>query len=444
MGARFRCGLLAVLLLGCEAFDNDRFDEVAAVVLATGMDAGPSGQMDAGRDAGGSDAGPTPDAGMDAGGFDPNSCSLGNCWWSRQTPDGCSSAGKPTMADRPTGTSDQELAPIYMALSRIQLGAFLPDDTPDDEAWTKFGLDLDGVCTNAATCSETVDQTSCRTASPQIPFDGDQCRDNTFARLQPVAAMVPDLGTVFGLSEDVFNCALHNGDYSIVTKISGYNGELDDDAVRLDMYTSVGTEPPAPWECPEENFAATHPLWRATHKWLIDESLLQGAYETEGELPPSSLGTDEAYVRGGYIVAMLPPDAIIRMAGDNALYPGFAVKLQQGMLVGRLTRTREGTWNVRDGMLTGRFKNQDLLEAFRQIGLCPGGPQDEYYQSVVMYVTETADVLADGETDPERDCDAMSVGILFNADPATPGRAVPISELVDCLDTMPPGADGGT
>ncbi|HMI93701.1 MAG TPA: hypothetical protein VK509_20145, partial [Polyangiales bacterium] len=187
----------------------------------------------------GGSAGTAPPVGT----FDPLTCSGGECWWSQETADGCRSAGAPTAEQRPSeppagdvpaeGAAVDE-SDIYLGWSRIRLGAYLQDGTADIDAWQGFGLDLDGTCTNSADCA-VGGAVACKSPAPQLPFDGQLCRDNTFARLQPVAAMVPEIGANFGIAESVFNCELWRGSYNIVTKISGYNGQPNDPHVRVDF-----------------------------------------------------------------------------------------------------------------------------------------------------------------------------------------------------------------
>jgi len=114
------------------------------------------------------------------------------------------------------------------------------------DAWQSFGFDLDGHCTNAGTCMGT-NVRSCRAPTEQIAFDGALCRDNTFASLQPVAAAAPEVGKRFGISENEFNCNLWRGSYTMILRVSGYNGQPDDANVRVDMYVSPGTVTDRGW-----------------------------------------------------------------------------------------------------------------------------------------------------------------------------------------------------
>jgi cysteine-rich repeat protein len=439
---------------GCSAYDKKLLDEGASSdPIGSNTDSGSvePPPPDASAPTGQAGAAPVtpPDAGSDAADatdtstptIDPLTCSWGQCWWSDGSPDACASAGKPTPEDRPhpEGDGDGDAGDIYLGWTRIRLGSSLPDGTASMDAWTGFGLDLDGICTNSATCPEVVGQVACRSLAPQIPFDGDQCRDNVFGSLQPIAAQVPQIGETFGISENVFNCELWNGGYNIVLRVSGYNGRAHDSQVRVDFYMSDGLETAQPWQCrtdenPDiyEEFSELYPVWRTSLPWRIDESTLTGAIEEAGTLPDSTVADPEAYVRSNYLVARLPDGALMRLAGAGDPYRGFPLVIQQGIWVGHLFTEQDGTWSIRDGLATGRITKEDLVRGFRQVGFCPGMELDAFYDAMVSYVDENADVLASGANDPEADCDALSLGIAFEAKQLTPGAAVAVDPLIEC------------
>lgn len=463
--ALFAGNLICVILAGCSVYDPDALtDESSGIITSSeagvGSDAGSDSDfvigtgeakfkphLDSGSrppiDANEDDTSDveSPDASETESEASPASdpsisCNGGECFWSE--PDigqGCRSTGVPDDSWRPTDTKSGNVGDIYVAISRVWIGASRLDGTPDNEAWRTIGFDLDGLCTsNNCIEGEESDEmpVSCYTDSPQVPFDGDLCRDNTFGRLQPVAASVPELGGVFGLDEEVFNCELHRGSYSTILKISGYNGLLDDDRVRVDIYASGGisSELP-PWNCPYDEFA-DYPLWRPSIRWLIDQDDLVDDINDEGTLPDSKAFDDDAYVRDGYLVIRHSDPVVYRLASLKSTFPGWVLRISNGYSVANIYRDEDGTWKLKDGVLAARISKSDLLMSFRQIGLCPQGDAKYFYDAVEQYIDESADLLLNGETDPEEECDALSVGIGYEASQMTPGPAVPLDPIVDC------------
>jgi cysteine-rich repeat protein len=376
-------------------------------------------------------------AGANSGGQGPDapvsSCKGGECWWSG-TQSECRSAGVPKEADRPTAQDgDTSLQNLYFGWNRIWIGETDLEGTASIDAWQSFGFDLDGTCTNSSTCPDVQNVQACKPGSDQIPFDGALCRDNTFASLQPVAAAVPEIGERFGISEAEFNCNLWRGNYTVVTRLSGYNGRPNDSDVRVDVYISPGSERQQPWQCPTEDFAR-YPSWRLAEKFKIDPETFTSEAGQDGELPESSVFDAHGFVRDGYLVFKLPDGSVVRLAGDGTRYRGFALKTYQGVYTSRLERAQDGRWHMRDGMVAGRVLGEDLIASFRQIGLCKGVGLDGFYDSVVEYIEQNSDVLSDGSNDPERACDAMSFGIGFEAAQLTPGATTNATPLVECCE----------
>jgi cysteine-rich repeat protein len=321
---------------------------------------------------------------------------------------------------------------IYLGWSKLWIGETTLAGEASDVAWQSFGFDLDGTCTNSSTCDGPSDQQSCRASTMQIAFDGALCRDNTFASLQPVAAAVPEVGRRFGIGESVFNCNIWRGSYNMLWKLSNYNGNSDDSDVRVDFYVSPGLSRLPGWECPVDGFESKYPLWRPATPWLIDPATLTGSISTASKLPASTVADPHAYVRGGYLVASFPDGASVRLAGDGTKFRGFAMRVHQAVWTGQLYKGQDDIWRMRDGLFAGRIRSADLIQSFRQIGLCKGIGLDSFYQDVTDYVDQNADLLSDGAVDRTRDCDAMSFGVAFEASQVTPGMSSDAVPLVEC------------
>lgn len=421
-------GLSVVVAGGCKVYKRDLLEPTQV------YDAGAIGMRDAetdggaAGDAGALDAGPVPPQ------FDPNTCSSGECWWSNGGVDTCRSAGLPLPSDRPPGGDDTaRVGDIYLGFTELRLGSTNRNGEKTDDAWQEFGFDLDGMCTNSSTCPG-VEMQSCKSAVVALPYDGELCRDNTFARLQPVIAAVPELGARFGLGEEAFNCELWRGGWNDIVRISGYNGEANDPLVRLDYYRSTGIQEALSWKCPAEGFKDKYPRWLSSRKWGIIDTGLTGPIIGPGTLPDSKFADVEAYVRDSYLVARLPDDSEAGFIGDGTSYRGFKFKTQKSVYVGRLVKAQDGTWNIQDGVISGRIRKSDLVQAFRDIGFCETGDLAAFYTAMLSYVDENADVLANGADDRGMDCDAMSYALGFKAAQLLPGTLVQAPKLIECCE----------
>ena len=365
-------------------------------------------------------------------------CQFGECWWSAEIDSSCRSAGRPSDAHRPTLADDpaEALAPIYLGWTHLDLGGSAAPDDNSPAAWQRIGFDLDGVCTNSASCSGRAQ--SCRAAASEIPFDGVLCRDNRFARLHASLAPVPEIGERYGLREETFNCNLHRGTYNVIVKLSGYNGQPDDPEVRLDFYASPGLTRLPPWSCDDAD-PADYPIWRASAAWNIDPASLSGEIGAEGSLPESKVADPKAFVRGGYVVAELPDGAQLRLAGSSNSYRSFALTTRKSVWTGALSQLQDGTWQIQDGLVAGTTLTSDVLETFHELGLCqPDGggeqanDQDSFYELVSHAVRDNADMLGDARVDANAACDALSFAIAFRAAQLTPGAAAASPERITC------------
>jgi hypothetical protein len=357
-------------------------------------------------------------------------------WWSGGEGQGCFSAGVPKASDRPAPSQGgTDLPPLAFAITRMRLGATDKQGQPNKDAWQDIGFDLDGMCTGSPTCDPTLTQNSCKPASIATPYDGDYCRDNTFGRLQVMAQDIKEIGGKYGLSEDAFNCALCTGAYNFIFRISGYNGEANDDSVRVDLYPSPGLENPYPWDCSQPDWTA-HPCFRSDDAFTIEDDSMPNPAPGP-DLAEAKLYDPSAFVRDGYIVAQLPESALFWFPGTNALAVAFPITIKRGLVAGKIGKAQDGTWQITDGTIAGASTAQDIIHGFRLIGFCDADPN---YQTMVSFLTSNLDILSTGQNSPDTPCDALSLGIEFEAKQATVGKLAAVTPLTECVS---PKGDGG-
>jgi hypothetical protein len=349
-------------------------------------------------------------------------------WWSGNGDRGCFSARMPTLEDRPAKGSDKVLPPIYLAVQTTRLGSLGVDGLLNQDAWKDIGFDLDGVCTGSDTCEGEDSPPSCTPTVPQVSRDGNACRDNTFGRLEFAAAVIPELSKTYGLSDDAFNCALCVGDYNYLFRITNYNGEENDDSVRVDLYPSPGLDKPLPWDCTDSSWK-DHPCFTPDQKFQVTPESM--ATPTPGPaLADAVVYDDKAFVRDGYIVVHFPDNTLVWFPGYKALVVAFPILMQKGILAGKLTKDPDAVWRITDGTIGGRVRGGDLVQGFRELGLCE---QDDKYSVMIDFVNKNLDVLADGRTDTSATCDAMSAGLAFTAQQVIAGNLATVEPLQECV-----------
>lgn len=356
-------------------------------------------------------------------------------WWSGSGDRGCFSTRTPGAGDRPTGTSSADVGPITLAISSMRLGSRNKAGDLDPNAWKDIGMDLDGLCTGSDTCEGQDSPAGCAPTVPQVAYDGNYCRDNTFGRLEFQAALVPEIAKKYGLNDDAFNCALCVGDYSFLIRVSGYNGEPDDESIRVDLYPSPGLESVLPWNCADSTWNQ-RPCFTPDMPWTVESDVLteKGAGP---DLPPSTIFDDAAYVKQGSIVVHLPDDTLFWFPGYKALVVAYPLRLQKAVVTGKLARGNDGVWRIQNGVIAGRSRGADIVKGFRLIGFCESDPN---YKLMSEFVDKNLDVLGDGTNDPGSTCDSMSVGVTFEALQATAGKAAAVTPLQECKVPAKPDA----
>ena len=390
----------------------------------TNADSALGGGAGVGGSAGGS-------AGQDSGsGGTPSDSGPGGPWWNTQSKDGCQSVGVPTSADRPANSDPgAAIAPVYLATTRLRFGSANDDSalTPNDKAWLDIGLDVDLSCTNSSTCSvggNLVEEHACKN-DLLVPFDGTQCRDNQIGKLYPVAALSPNVGPLFGVTEPNWNCALHRGEFGVIFKVSDYNGKPNDTSVRVDVYTSIGLQTLQNWTCtdgPNGSVPAdwfNQAPWLHTAPWKIAENSLDLSGTPSGnEVPPSKYADPAAFVRDGYLFARLPPATEFWLDGERAHVPGFRLLLHRSVLIGKLEKAQDGTWKLLEGTLAGVVLPTEILGSFRELGFCEN--MCVAYSNVVAYLNTNQDTLSTTSAKlPDTACNSLSIGIGLEARQAT-------------------------
>jgi hypothetical protein len=356
-------------------------------------------------------------------------------WWSRKAADGCVRAGVPTVNDRPKNATGDGGPVLQFALRNMALGSLGRDQEPSREAWQSLGFDLDGLCTQSVTCPRPP-EFPCVTAGLSV-LDGFACRDNNFGRLASETVAASGIGTTVGLSNDGFNCSLCNGIYNFVIQLSQWNGEPNDSNVRIDFYPSPGIETLPAWQCrldTEPGAWRGNACWTKADRFLLKRDSFAGSLTPGAGLPPANLNDPSAYGKDGYVVGQLPPNTSLWFPGDRGEVRALPLNVQQGVFAGKLVQ-KDGVWRIEDGTIAGRSRGSDMIKAFRDLGFCE---DHTLYGLMESFVTGNLDVLSSGANSPDAACDALSVGIGFEAEEATVSyTAVTVADLPGC--TLPPG-----
>lgn len=311
----------------------------------------------------------------------------------------CSSSGlvrppcKPAVADGPSLAN-----PLVFAVQSMRGG--MDADTPDD--WQSLGLDLD--CLNTG---ESGDPASCIRepgAGGKKVQDGLLGRDNSFGN--NIGGLVRSMSASLDKNiEGAHNVGLYVGLQGILFVIEGYNGLADDPKVSVTMLVSAGTV----------DDAGNHkdPGWLGSDKWSIDSSCL-AQFSDEPKFRDN-----DAYVAGHVVVARMPAGIPFTFRGETS---NVVMSLNENITLMRLTPELTA---LTDGVIAGVWPKVSATEALSTfangLGVCP----DHFaWPTLQTSIRESIDIRLDAVPDPKNDCQAISIGLAFEALPALRGPKV--------------------
>ncbi len=341
---------------------------------------------DAGAGTGGEGGGSRHDAG-DAGAAD-GAVEAG--------PGPCVSVGPPFP---PSGADDgQTVGDIWLALHTIAFG---------DDGSTP-GFDLDRVCT----CYEDAGPT-CVGSSQACDAPGGV--DNALAKLfAQIKAAIPAFSSLS------FSEGADMGKWTLLLKITGYNGLADDPSVGIALYVSPG---------------GVSPKWDGTDVWPVAAS----SVSPDGGIASPLYQTDGAYVAGHVLYGGVK-SLSIRAAGGNG--SNFQVSLGGGGIMGTL-EPDSASYRLTNGTIAGRVSTQDLflaLSSYRDdMGTPFCVPAPPLGSVAIQNICAARDIRSSAGDPLSLPCDALSLGLGFVADPVAPSVAV--SPVVAPTKTCPPDQD---
>ncbi len=247
------------------------------------------------------------------------------------------------------------------------------------------GYDLDGLCT----CP---DRPACAGSKPGAPCDTpatgvDNAGDGLFRILAQQGVSLDDTGLRTGIRK---------GQYGIVVRLGGYDGERDDPDVKVALFNAVAV-----------NGDGGVPREDGTDRWLTDgESLLDGRFPT--------YFASKAYVRDGVLVAELLRLILrVRIPTGPETWSLLELDLRNAHLVARLgARTGTGI-GLTEGRIAGRIPEAAMLMQAMRSGACR---DSGLYEAIKPTVCAARDLPLDPSKDGrDLPCDSLSAAVGFTA-----------------------------
>ncbi len=360
---------------------------------------------------------------------------------------GCQLATYPAPVDGAPSSPDDPNDLIF-AMRSLDFGE---SEVVKKQVGSQQSYDLDGVCT----CHPDQAATACkRPAFANEPVcDGPRGEDNATADL--FAAAIDLAGPMnTNLSSTTQSADIETGGWSLLIRVRGYNGQADDAKVSVSIHPSPGFnydvcldgqtpnwDGDDPWPVDANSFKSPNPSGAGGQggggeggSGGVDCS---GPKDTQGyDLDAPEFVDEGAYVSNGVLVANLPTAPMV-FAGNSSYNQ---LSLTAGFITGELAQD-DGKWFLHKGLLVARWT---LKEVFRTISsvvskgkpLCTDDPLYSLLKPAICGRVDMASKLAG----PTTECDSLSFGMGFEAEPAqfgvvfastaTPGACPPETDPV--------------
>jgi hypothetical protein len=277
--------------------------------------------------------------------------------------------------------STNDLGELTSAVSRLRV--------LDPVLEGKFqGFDLDGLCT----CP---DRPACVGAKANEPCDiggtgVDNVGDVLFRTFGTQGAALDDTGLKAGIQE---------GQFGVLIRISGYNGEPNDSDVRVTVLNAFGV-----------NGDGGTARGDGTDTWTIDEDSLLGRFP--------AYFSSRAYVTNGTLVAdMLRVVLRTRIPTLTRKWILVELDLRDLHLVARIGERKGQGIALEAGRIAGRIPGDAMLAQGMRSGACLDSPIYATLKPVVCASRDLpSDPAKDGRDEP---CRSLSFGFGFASVPAT-------------------------
>lgn len=300
-------------------------------------------------------------------------------------------------------------------------------DLGEDAVANSFGFDIDDACTcGTDACCASVPTCARPAAVDEPDWLGCDAADGIDANSPELFVELNELGSVINSEEISEFIRLGRG--TVLLDVTGYNGEANDDGVRIGVYRTGQFSA----NCNETD----SPNWDGHDKWPIDNvSAGVAASDVCGGVRAPSVYDFSAYVVDQKLVARFSSVVFAIQVGLASL----RLRIVDAAIVAPLVRGDDGQWSVSGAMLSGRWPASDLFAALGSldqassvVAIC-----DKPLASTQRTICSKVDaVVARPGDDSEAPCDSISFAAEFDAVEAGFGRVIELEDQPSCSEFL--------
>jgi hypothetical protein len=317
----------------------------------------------------------------------------------------------PGVPPNPGGPTPNGTGSTVLAMSKIYYGDTDRSGVFSQDAWRQYGMNIDG---NVTTASSTDTCTLGSGASKSTQVDGTNGIDNSFGEnIMPI--LLAAAGASYGDGgvdpSHVANTRLQQGDAT--------------ELVRLDALGSGPNYAPLPGAIYRAAPTATAPPWNGSEVRDVDVAYTNGSSASPSVIFGSGYMSQRTWV--GEPPTQIPLDLhFAGGTGGSAASPLTVRAAQLTMLVA------QNNASATQGVIAGVLDTQEFIDWLKpiagnvSISLCTASAFD----SIAQQILQAADIVLEPDGTVTNDasvaCNAISIGLGFDATAVTIGNAVSV------------------
>jgi hypothetical protein len=303
---------------------------------------------------------------------------------------------------------------LVYAISKLYVGDTDRSGAMTSTAWESLGSNLDGLCDTASSMPACIPAAG---APPSVHANGCSGIDNSWGE-----TLVPVLQQLGPSLSGQASFALEAGDAeTLLVVVDGVGGTNDANASGVTGAILGG----APLGHP--------PVYDGTDIWPIDS-------RTFGTSPTTPF-------TGGWLAGATVVSGVVGGPGEITLYvtlggAALGIPIRNPRVVMTLSN---GDASAMTGTIAGEIPTVEMVLAFEAVAgdisssLCGGAVME----SIMDQILGASDILIDGSQDSSQSCDAISVGIGFDAERVQLGPVEVVAPPPHPCGTMENDSGGG-
>lgn len=314
----------------------------------------------------------------------------------------------PPPADNPAAGTDDTV----LAVNELFVGDSDRQFNTDPQAWKQFGFNLDGLISskNGTNHCKLVEGATPSSVKP----DGDEGIDNSFG-----ANLIPIIGALAADPSKAITESLTNGDFTLMLKLD----KMEDPASKPDQ-TGINAALYGGAEL------GSTPAWDGSDQWPVLPELLNN-----GDINDPKVKFPTSYIAGGTWVSGSAGNLNLTVSIQGFELTLTITKAQIAMKVAGAGTSASAT----EGVIGGVIETEPLIQQLKLIagGFDPSLCASSTFESIAMQIRQASDIMSDGTNgDPNQPCNAISIGLGFNAKGVQLGAVAPPAEPPDdpCAD----------